>query len=89
MDKEFILASANAEQEALPADWAVPVHLDMVSLMCVIGTLQVALRHPEFRRRPTAAAVQQIIDQLISGIPENCPATRELARLGNNPAYDT
>lgn len=88
MDKEFILATATAEQEQLPDDWILPVHLDMFSLMTVIGTLQLAMRHPEFRKRPTAAAVRQIIDQLIAGIPEQCPATRELVRLGDNPDYD-
>ena len=88
MHQEQLLAAASAEAEDLPKDWELPVHWDLTCLMSVIGTLQLAMRHPQFKKRPTAKLTRQIIDQLISGIPENMPATRELARLGDNPKYD-
>ncbi len=87
--KEQLIATVTKEQkENLPPDWEVPVILDMTHLFVVIGTLQLALRHPQFRRTPSAKSVRQIIDQLISAIPDNCPASKELARLGDNPRFD-
>jgi len=88
MEKEQLLAAVNSEQKGLPKDWLLPVHWDMTCLISVIGALQLAMRHPHFKKRPTHAMIRQIVDQLISGIPENMPATRELARLGDNPKYD-
>ena len=79
MNKETLIETVAKEQrENLPPDWEVPVHLDMVSLFVVIG----AMHHPQFKKTPSAGAARCIIDLLISGIPENCPALKELARLG-------
>jgi hypothetical protein len=90
MNKQQLIATVAEEQrENLPPDWELPVHLDMTSLFVVIGGLQLALRHPEFRKTPSAKLVRKIIDLLISGIPDNCPTSKELARLGDNPKYDT
>lgn len=86
--KQRLIDTSTKELRNLPPDWEVPIHLDITSLFVVIGTLQLAMRHPQFRRTPSARSVRQIIDQLISGIPENCPASRELARLGDKPEYD-
>lgn len=88
MHSEQILAAVEAEHEDLPKDWAVAVSFDMHALLVIIGNLQLVMRHPEYLKRPSAATTRQIIDQLISGIPYTMPATRELARLGDNANYD-
>ncbi len=87
-EQQLIDTVAKEQRENLPPDWELPVHLDVTSLFVVIGTLQLALRHPEFRKTPSAKAARRIIDTLISGIPDNCPASKELARLGDNPKFD-
>lgn len=91
MNKEMLLAAVNHEQEELKLlnpDWEVPVHFDMTSLIAIVGALQLAMRHPQFKKRPSAAVIRKIISTLITGIPEEMPATRELARLGDNPKLD-
>ena len=89
MKNQQLIDTVTKEQhENLPPDWEVPILLDMASLFVVIGAMQLALRHPQFRQTPSAKAARRIIDTLISGIPDNCPASKELARLGDNPKYD-
>jgi len=88
MNAELLIATAEHERESLPKDWTCPVVWDMSSLMVVIGALQLSLRHPQFRKSRTGKAIRDIVDKLITGIPEDCPATRELAKLGNNPKHD-
>jgi hypothetical protein len=89
MNKQTIIDTAAKEmRENLPPGWELPIRLDMTNLFVVIGTLQLAMRHPQFRKTPSAKAVREIIDRLIGGIPENCPASKELARLGDNPKFD-
>jgi hypothetical protein len=88
MNKEMLLAAVNHEQESLPKDWRLQVMLDMVSLLTLIGALQIAMRHPQFKKTTSHAMIRRIIDTLISGIPEDMPATRELARLGDKPKFD-
>ena len=88
MTKEMLLAAVAHEQDGLAKDWELPVHWDMTCLITVIGALQLAMRHPGFRKTPSSKNVRAIIDQLISGIPEDCPATRELAKLGDNQKID-
>lgn len=89
MNSKALIEAATAESRRLHKDWAVDVSYDLSCLMAVIGALQLSLRHPEFRKKPSAHIVRHIIAHLMAGIPEDMPATRELARLGDNPQYDT
>lgn len=92
MTKETLLAAVSREQEELKSineDWELPISFDMTALLSTIGALQLATRHPKFKDRPTHAVIRHVIDSMISGIPADMPATRELARLGDNPKFDT
>lgn len=91
MTKEMLLAAVVREQEELKdlnKDWELQIDFDMTALLSTIGALQLAMRHPKFKDRPTHAVICHVIDAMISGIPADMPATRELARLGDNPKFD-
>lgn len=87
MDEKALITAATAEAKRLHKDWSVNVNYDLATLITLIGTLQLAMRHPQFRKKPSFA-VRNAVAHLMAAIPEDMPATRELVRLGDNPQYD-
>jgi hypothetical protein len=86
-EKLELIERAGEEARALP-DFVLPVHFDLGSALCVIGNLQLALRHPA-NIGPSSQLLRRVIDSMIGRIEKSLPANAEIARLGDNPEYDT
>ena len=86
--KRALLKRVEDEISAANPDFILPVHLDVLSALSIIGTLQLALRHPA-NTGAAAAVARSTIDGLIAMLTEyGFTATAELARLGDNRDYD-
>lgn len=64
------------------------VELDLVTAIQMIGSLQLALRHPS-NTGPAAATTRQIIELMVARLREDgFTAHARLADLGNKQEYD-
>jgi hypothetical protein len=69
-------------------DAIIAVHLEPAAALAIIGNLQLALRHPG-NNGANAGIARRLIDALILMLDEaGLPAHAQLARLGDNRAYD-
>lgn len=84
-----LLADAAWEMEQVLGEWKCPLELDITTLLAVAGGLQLALRHPGAKRRPSGKVLRQLVDELIAAIPESAPATKRVAYMGDEPEYDS
>jgi len=85
--EEELMAAATREM-ATSRDFALPVHLDIQTLMCLVGALQLALRHPG-NTGPSSQVVRQVIDAIIDRLEvHGYRAVAHLMRLGYNPEHD-
>lgn len=86
MDDPELLAATVFEHQMM-AEMQIPLVLDTVTLMCVVGLVQLGLRHPDVApNSPARIAGQGIVD----GVLEKCLETglislAELIRRGNDP----
>lgn len=87
VEKERLLEHAEMAMRRLQIR-PVVIEMDITTAVGMIGALQLALRHPGFRNRPTARAVRGTLDQLIDALSEGDAEFREFLKLGNNPAFD-
>ena len=86
-EKAQLLERARAEYDQAAA-WSLPIELDLHSALCLVGNLQLALRHPG-NKGPSAAVARRIVDGIIERFEANgLPAHAEAARLGDNSQYD-
>ena len=87
-EKLELIERAGEEARALP-DFVLPVHFDLTAALAIIGNLQLALRHPA-NIGPSSQLLRRVIDGMIERIEKSgLPANAEIARLGDNPEYDT
>ncbi len=86
--KQALFSAVTADRERLPKDWNVEVSFDIDCLLAIVAAMQLSLRHPQFKHKPSAHIIRHAIAHLIAGIPEDMTGLRELARLGNDPKYD-
>ena len=86
--KEELLEKCRLEQEqAQLRDFKLSVHMDLISLLCLVGSLQLALRHPA-NTGPCATILRGAIKQITERLTEEgYPANAELM-LGSKPAHD-
>jgi hypothetical protein len=89
LHKEWLLQLIDEEvRTAAAGSFILPVHMDLHVIMCVVGALQLALRHPA-NTGPSALVVREVIDGIIARVVEaGYVATGEMLRLGDNPDYD-
>lgn len=75
---------------AAKIDWQRPViiEIDLTHMIGIIGLLQLALRHPEARKRPTAKMVERFVLNLIEQIDPEHGETWKLLQRGFNPNWD-
>ena|SRR5258707_4004084 len=86
--QEDLTRRVRDELERLGGGFELPVHLDLTAALCLIGNLQLALRHPA-HTGPSAQVARMIIDGVIARLGEaGYLAHAEVARLGDDPAYD-
>lgn len=92
LDKARETLLRRCDEERVRSDAArfkLPVELDLHSALCVIGNLQLALRHPA-NSGPSAEVARTAIDGMIRRMREaGLTAHAELARLGDDPGYDS
>lgn len=77
----------DAMQRLIAAIQAMPpvqIEFDPGTLLGLIGTLQLALRHPAFKSR-TATAMRDLVERLKGCFP---PEVRPLLDRGDDPAFD-
>ncbi len=87
VDEECLVRRVAAEAEAHD-EYILPLHLDLLALLTLVGNLQLSLRHPA-NTGPSALAARQIIEQIIERLREDgLTAHAELATLGNDPQFD-
>lgn len=82
LDREYM-----KERERGPL-WQPKIQFNELEMMCLVSTMQLAMRHPVFPHRPTGQWCSEFIKQLIGTIPTDRPALRALMEAGNNPAFD-
>jgi len=79
---------AAAELHRIDPNLELPVILDIHTACCLIGNLQLALRHPA-NTGPSREVTRQFIDGIIREIERHgYLKVAELLRLGDNQAYD-
>jgi len=82
-----LLDRMTQEMTASPG-FVLPIHLDLPTLLSLVGALQLSLRHPR-NTGPTSQIVRQLINGIIDRIETHgFKATAELMRLGFNPEHD-
>ena len=72
-------------------DWGdrpIVLQIDLSTALSLAGTLQLALRHPEFVKLPSAASMRQLVIALRDQVPEEFPAIKEMISLGFHPRFD-
>jgi hypothetical protein len=87
--KEKLLERCDRERIACDAqNFKLPVTFDLATALAIIGNLQLALRHPA-NIGPSGRVARETIDGMIRTMREcGLTAHAELARLGDDPAYD-
>lgn len=87
--KRTLLKSYNEEEnQAEQRKFILPLHLDLTALACMVGNLQLALRHPA-NNGPSSKVVRKIIEEITQRVQdEGFPTHAEVMRLGADPAYD-
>jgi len=82
-----LLAAVTREMKA-SRDFVLPVHLDLQTLLCLVGALQLALRHPG-NNGQSSQVVKDVVDAIIDRLEgHQFTAIAELMRLGFNPEHD-
>ncbi len=81
-------SQAEATQLGPLHPWEVRLDLDELACLSLVGTLQLALRHPQFQTKPTGHFMRQLVTDLIGRIPPERPALRKLALMGFNQSFD-
>ena len=85
--KAQLLERIMAEALAAP-DFMLPIHFELHPLMCIVGALQLSLRHPA-NTGPSSRIVREVIDGIIGRLEDSgFEAIPEMMRSGDNPEFD-
>jgi len=86
-EKEALILRV-AEEQHHDSDFQLLLYLDLTIALSLIGSLQLALRHP-LNTGPSAQITREFIDGIIGRMQgSGYPAHAELARLGYDPTHD-
>lgn len=87
MTREELVRRATAEGQG-GKGYVLPVHMDLYTLTCLVGGLQLGLRHPN-NTGPASQVVRSLIQDIIGRVDEaGYHNIAELMRLGENPEFD-
>lgn len=86
LDKPDNWDELHEQFKAEQGNW-IPIKLDPEFCLGLIGTLQLALRHPA-NNGPTSDLVRQFTHTLIGKLAARIPACREICMKGFDPRYD-
>jgi hypothetical protein len=82
------LLGAVAREQVEGRGFILPLHLDLASLLSLVGNLQLALRHPA-NKGPSALIARELVDSIQKRlIDAGYFAHAEVVEIGNNPAFD-
>jgi hypothetical protein len=77
-----------AEEHDAADGWVMPVEFELGALLCIVGSLQLSLRHPA-NRGLTSHTARDFVDQVIGSVrAAGWIAHAELMEAGNDPAND-
>ena len=62
--------------------------LDPSAFLLLLGTLQFALRHPQFGRGASGQKIRTIVDNLIKRVSDGDAYVKSLLQRGDDPAHD-
>jgi hypothetical protein len=86
-ESRTLLAGVTNEIRAAGDRPVVQLSLDGQAALSLLGTLQLALRHPQNGGR-LAEAMRGIAEEIERALGELGPATQQLAAMGWHPEYD-
>ena len=82
------LIEAAARECVESKEYVLPVHLGLAEAACVIGALQLALRHPQ-NREASSDVVRSVIAAMIARLRQDgFSACAQIADLGYDPGND-
>ncbi len=84
-EQECLTRRCREERARLGEGFVLPVELDLDSALCLIGNLQLALRHPANRGISSKVARQTIDGIMVRMREAGYVAHAELAALGDDP----
>ncbi len=76
-----------ADWEALRAAPLTPIMVSGVDMLCLLGSLQLALRHPK-HTGPLSQVARVFAEELEKRIIEAAPGFKAVCAAGWNPDYD-
>lgn len=87
--KAALIEQAAREADTVEAKtFSLEVHLDLVSCQCLVGNLQLALRHPS-NTGPSSTVARQVIEGIIERVrSRGLLANAAILELGDDPMYD-
>jgi uncharacterized membrane protein len=62
--------------------------LDLTTAISIVGTIQFALRHPDFCKRATGKHMRGFVDRLIELLAQGDEGFRDFLKVGDDPAFD-
>lgn len=88
--KDDLVALACEESKKLDkAGFQIPVVLDATCAQVLISAIQVAMRHPDWRKQDRAAGiVDEIVQGIIDRIPPECVSIRKIIQQGFDQHFD-
>lgn len=85
--KAELLARA-AEEGKIWGERPIVLHMDLSTTLCMVGALQLSLRHPQHASMRGAKAVRDLVLSICDQVPEEFPAIKEMISLGFHPRFD-
>ncbi len=84
---ELVFAQHIQEIERKHGREPVHLHLDMPTVVCLIGQVQLALRHPA-NTGASAQHIRDTIDRIIDSVDRESPGIGQFLRRGYDSNYD-
>ena len=90
MTNDELKAAVTEQAQAIIEKWERPIILDLniTAVVALIGTVQVALRHPNARQSPTMMCAEKIIVDVIDQIDPSHGDLWKFLNMGFNRTFD-
>lgn len=83
------LLARTAEEGKIWGERPIVLHMDLSTTLCMVGALQLALRHPKYGTMSGANQVRDLVLAIRDQVPaDEFPAIREMISLGFHPRFD-
>jgi hypothetical protein len=90
-EREMLRDRVTAGAEAVLREWKEPIRIDtdITQVVALIGTVQLALRHPHAQLSPSMRATKEFVTTLIERIDPTHGDLWKFLNLGFDRRYDT